>query len=102
MKLATVANEQTDDTFGQRARLTNEGYDETQDRATPLTEIPIQSPLDRDVRCQPVHLGHSFRQLIRRLLIPGYELRRVPDGREVGLIIQYRLVRIPRALGDGV
>ena len=102
MKLATMANRANDDMFGQRARLANEGYDETQDQATPLTEIPIQGPLDRDVGCQPVHLSHGFGQQIRRLLIPGYELRRIPDGREVSLVIQYGLVRVPRALGDGV
>jgi hypothetical protein len=102
VKLATMANEQKTTTrLVSGLGLRNMGYD-SETMRTPLTEIPIQGPLDRDVRCQPVHLGHSFRQLIRRLLISRYELRRIPDSREIGLVIQYGLVRVPRALGDGV
>lgn len=101
MGVKLAANGAKDDDLGQRARLGDIGYD-SETMRTPLTEIPIQGPLDRDVRCQPVHLGHSFRQQIRRLLIPRYELRRIPNSREIGLVIQYGLVRVPRALGDGV
>ena len=67
-----------------------------------LTEIAVKIPLDLNVRRQCLNTGDRLGVQISSDLITRNQLCRLPDGRELGLVIQNWRIRVTRTLHRGI